>query len=254
MKYALYAFMLLLCGCSMFETKQPEDDTVLTPYQACSLFRYKQKNRLASKVQGLFDAARGNVISFCDADPATQTCVAKAIRLNAKVGATPALIELAKAKVLAVGSPADDTPLYLEHYFNVSHTYPTCRAAKATLDFVDCENALWVTQPFKCNFSYTQETTITATYRIVYIDFKQKLIGAFYEVDLSDGSSGGRSGYALIRFPKDPVARPVNDDLDDVQFTLDENGRIVSYEAPVPVQENEVIKQEEQITIIPDNY
>lgn len=235
MKYALYAFMLLLCSCSLFGPEQPQDENLLTFEQACSLYQLKQKDRLAEKVQALFDAARGDILYFCDADPMTQTCVSKAVRLNAKVSATDTLIEMSKAKVLAVDKKASNGAFFFDYYFNVNHTYPTCRAAKATVDFVDCSNAIWMTQPFQCDFSHTEKTDVSMIYRITYINFPQRKIGAFYEINVSGASQGRRTGYTLIQFPKDPVVRSQQeDDPDEIQFTVNADGQLVSYTMPIP--------------------
>ncbi|MBP5160984.1 MAG: hypothetical protein ILP11_02935 [Alphaproteobacteria bacterium] len=234
MKYALYAFMLLLCSCSLFEPEQPKDPNLLTFDQACSLYQLRQKDRLATRVQDLFDAARGDNLLFCDADPSTQKCVAPAMRMNAKVGATDTLIEMPKAKLLAVDKKVAGDSLFFDYYFNVNHTYPVCRAAKSSINFADCENAIWYTQPFQCDFANTGKTNVTITYRIVYINFIQKKIGAYYDINVSGISQGSRTGYTLIQFPKDPIKRDFDaDDLDEIQFTVDDNGQLVSYTMPI---------------------
>ena len=246
MKYALYALMLCLCGCALFESDKPEAPMTLS--EACSVYKQQQIDRVAGRVQSLFDAARGSYLFFCDADPITQACVSKAIRFNAQVGATQALIELQKAKLIETDGKSSNNTFFLDHYFNVSHTYPVCRAAKASVDFMDCTNAVWVTQPFQCDFANTGKTDVNIVYDIAYINFPKKQIGAFYDVSVSGASQGGRSGYALIRFPNDPAVRPQEDDLDEIQFTINHEGQLISYTTPVPVE------IEEQTVVLSDSY
>ena len=233
MKHALYAFMLLLCGCSLFwpDPAQEEDRIAIAAESAriCSMYRDSQKDRADKKVRALFESAVGKNVYFCDANPATQTCVTNAIRMNAKVGATDTLIELSKAKLLTVNP--NNNFMFFDYYFNVNHTYPACRAASTSLNFLDCDNAVWVTMPFQCDFSFTEKTSISMVYRITYVNFVQKEIGVVYKIRAMGASQGSRSGYALIRFPSSPKApAEESEDTKYMKFIVDANGNMVSYE------------------------
>ena len=232
MKYALYAFMVLLCGCSLFGPDPAQEEAqaaaAAESARACSLFRDARKDKIAQKVQTLLESSIGKTVYFCDANPHTQTCVANAIRMNAKVSATDTLIELPKAKLLTVNP--DNNFMFFDYYFNVNHTFPTCNAASTSVNFLDCDNAVWTTTPFQCNFSFNEKTTVSMINRIVYINFVQKEIGVFYDIKMMGASQGNRYGYALIRFP-DAADIPVEKDEkpEYMQFIVDSSGNMVSY-------------------------
>jgi hypothetical protein len=210
-----------------FEQKEPlivrEDAVVVCRSKQCKVASNMMTQEfLFNKLGSLLKNNINRTISFCDADPNTRVCLNDGIMFDVLAGATSTTAYIPSA--LLVDSKAMQNKktqkFVLDYEMQLGHIYPVCQASLNQLQILSADKISVETPGFECRFTENGMTVVNASYEIDYIDFDYGILGANYTIAVGQSSSGGGSGYTLMRFVN--TANDNNEIMEDCGCVCDE--------------------------------
>lgn len=148
----------------------------------------------------------GTNVMLCSADSTSHVCYEPFISFDVSAGITPATVVIDSINIADLGmirgnqamTPVMDYSIYVNGIKTKCTPFAALTKVKSpnyiVVDGMDSE----------CRFTATGKSMMSMVFTIDYIDFDYGIVGASYSVGVSGTTSGGRKGYALLRF-KNPV-------------------------------------------------
>lgn len=197
------------------------------------------KEYIYNSLTHLLDNNTHQRAQICAADSITHVCTEDYLTLPITVGVTPANMYIQDVEIsdvsLALNRKSVD--LLLNYGISYNAQIPTCKPSKSLIYVKNTKNIVLEDAGYTCKMTTIGNTTIKTLFAIDYIDLDYGFIGGYYSIGLSGPAFGGRSGYMLMKLPKD--AYPLAPNL-----TKSASG-CVDNNCPRPVLENYTVLCEE---------
>ncbi len=141
-------------------------------------------------------------VLFCDADSNVHVCLNDAITFGVKAGATDTQLHIPSAIIVDSKSMPDEMAhkFVIDYDMQLGETYPSCQASLNQMRVVSADEINVEVPGFECRFTENGMSVVNASYEVDYIDFDYGILGAHYSFAVGQVSTGGQSGYALLRF------------------------------------------------------
>lgn len=141
-------------------------------------------------------------IQFCAADPSSRVCYDKALTVPVVAGVSYGDIKLYSMQLneaSLIGNDAD-LALLLTYHASINNKKVVCQASRSTLLLTPRNKAQIRSNAVDCSITQTGKSLLSITFSIDFVDFDNGLIGAYYNIGITQTTKGEKMGYALLRF------------------------------------------------------
>jgi hypothetical protein len=141
-------------------------------------------------------------VYLCEADVNTRACIATGLKYAANIGGTAGVIHMPSMTITEVAFTQNlkriNFMLSYDLYANGVKSF--CTSAHSTIEISTNKQALIRDNNYKCQLTSDLPSTSYNIYNIDYVDLDYGIIGAYYSIGMSGASSGGATGYSLMKF------------------------------------------------------
>ena len=163
---------------------------------------------LFNSIASIFQINERTRVHLCEADPILRSCLHTGIRYAITVGGTPGVVHIPSFTISEVMFSRDLSRVsFMSTYdIQVNGIRSFCSAAMNVIDVNERRQAMIRDNNFRCQFTSDIPSMAHTMFNIDFIDLDYGIIGAFYSMGISGSSTGGGTGYVLMRFQNAPGA------------------------------------------------
>lgn len=160
------------------------------------------RKSLFDRIQNLINENVNKDILICEADSYSKMCLTKGFSLPLHSSSVSTKINFLSAKIISNESIENSTgtDLIIDYKTKSDNIFPNCQTAPSRLGILDKNSIQMVAPDFTCSFGNLNQSTISLTYHIDYINFDNGTIGAYYSIAAGQRLKGQSHGYVLFRF------------------------------------------------------
>ena len=184
-------------------TPGPNKPIVLCRQKGCTQLNDKMTDSyLFNSIANLLYINDKTKVYICEADTNTRACTATGLKYAVNVGGTAGVIHIPSMTITEVTFSQNlkriNFMLSYDLYANGVKSF--CTSAHSTIEISANKQALIRDNNYNCQLTSDLPSTSYNIYNIDYVDLDYGIIGAYYSIGMSGASSGGASGYALLKF------------------------------------------------------
>lgn len=165
---------------------------------ACQPISFSPRPQLMDQIDTLFPSSIQQIL-FCEADPASRTCVRDGLEFFGYSATTNVRFNVPFARIIHVDRRQDSYGLTLDYQVMANGMYPACMVSDGALELYS-KGIMQINSPyFACQMTRMGTTRIMLQFQLDYVDFATRRLGAFYTAYVEGEVTGSGSGYALLR-------------------------------------------------------
>lgn len=194
------------------------------------------RESLFDRVQNLINENINKDILICEANPQSKMCLTRGFSLPLNSSSVSTKIDFLSAKITSNKhiENSTGTDLIIDYKTKSDKVFPYCQTAFSRLGVLDRNSMQLVAPDFTCSFGNTNQTILSLTYHIDYINFDNGSVGAYYSIAAGQKLRGQSHGYVLFRF-----AQPSSINLKE------------PFPMPDVLQNYQIVQQNDQVKIAP---
>lgn len=199
--------ILLLCFCSSlvwgaFGLAQAATfATQVCKGRACQPISFSPKHTVMDELNQLFTTNTSEIL-FCEADPATRTCLTEGLHFMGQSAHVVLQMEIPFARVVHVGSYESGLDVSLDYQVQANGYYPVCMVSQGRLALYNQGIMQLESNDFSCQLTQFGSTQMSVRFQLDYVDFAEKRLGAYYTIYSQGETAISGTGYALLRLSK----------------------------------------------------
>jgi hypothetical protein len=176
---------------------------VLCRQKGCTTLNDKMtESYLFNSIANLLYINDKTKVYLCEADTSTRACTSTGLKYAVNIGGTAGVIHLPSMTITEVTFAQNlrrvNFMLSYDLYANGVKSF--CTSAHSTIEISSNKQALIRDNNYKCQLTSDLPSTSYNIYNIDYVDLDYGIVGAYYSIGMSGASSGGASGYVLMKF------------------------------------------------------
>ncbi|MBD5405427.1 hypothetical protein HDR59_02660 [bacterium] len=141
-------------------------------------------------------------VYLCEANTNTRACISNGLKYAVNIGGTAGVIYIPSLTITDVSFSKNlkriNFMLSYDLYANGLKNF--CTSAHNTIEISANKQALIRDNNYNCQLTSDLPSTSYNIYNIDYIDLDYGIIGAYYSTGMTGASSGGNTGYVLMKF------------------------------------------------------
>lgn len=200
-KILLFCCSLVVLG-SLTPTQAATFATQVCKGRVCQPISFSPKHTVMDELNLLFTPNLHEIV-FCEADPATRSCVHEGLAFSGQSAHVVMQMNLPFARIIHAQTTENGVDVSLDYQIQANGYYPTCMVSNGQLSLFSQGIMQLNSTDFSCQLTQYGTTQIGVRFQLDYVDFEQKRLGAYYTIYSQGEVAIYGTGYALLRLSKD---------------------------------------------------